>query len=527
MTSALPLLLTVAAFVAVVLFCRHAWVTGKPAWLARFLFDDDGALSSIIGTSIKVPGVYMKVTLGVGTQSAAAGAKKVILFGNKTSAGTAVVATPYPVTSVDDARTLFGAGSELFLMCKYALNAYPAITLYGICIAASGGTAANDDIVFSGTASADGVYEITVLDETIQVEVDSGATATAIGDLVEAAINAKTDWPVTANNSTGTVTVTAKHAGPRGNQIRILSSGDIAGITETHLNGYLSSGATMDDPQNALDAIASTRYQILVAPYQDATGLADFKTHIANVSGPLEGKRGRYIAGSIDTYANTVTVATGLNDARGQIVWHYNGWQTAAIVAAVAAAETVEAYEADRAANTDGLFLRGLTPQPALADKPTFTELNGCLNNGITPVDHDGTLCEIVRNVTLRSLNDSAAPDFAVIDVHYVEVADAVADDIAGNFLNVFSGFKFDTDVEGEVPDPGVATPSTVKDFIFSRLKFYARGGGGPLWLSNVDALADSLVVEADGVAAGRVNASIPIDPVELLHSGAFDVRSL
>lgn len=527
MTDVLPLLLTVAAFAAVIATCRHAWLTGRPMWLARLLYDEDGALTSIIGTSIKVPGVYMKVTLGVGAQSSASGAKKVLLFGNKTTAGTATVAEVVPVTSIDDARTLFGAGSELFLMCKYALNAYPAITLFAIPIAASAGTAATANIVFSGTATADGVYEVTVLDETIQVEIDSGMTATQTGDAVEAAINAQTDWPITANNTTGTVALTAKHAGPRGNQIRVLSAGDVAGLTETHLNGYLATGATSDDPQNALDAVASTRYQLLVAPYQDATNLADFKAHITALAEPGEGKRGRYIAASIDTLANTTTVATGLNDARGQVFWHYNGWEPPAIVAAVCAAETAEAYERDRAANTDGLFLRGLKPQPASSDKPTFTELNSALNNGISPLDHDGSLVSLVRNVTSRSQASGGAPDFAVIDVHYVEVADAIGDDVLVNFANTFADFKLDDDVEGEVPAPGVATPATIRDFIFSRLKFYAAGGGGPLWLSNVDGLASELVVERDLVAACRVNASIPIDPVELLHQGAFDVRQL
>jgi hypothetical protein len=35
-------------------------------------------------------------------------------------------------------------------MAKYALTAYPAITLYAIAITASAGTAADGDLVFSG-----------------------------------------------------------------------------------------------------------------------------------------------------------------------------------------------------------------------------------------------------------------------------------------------------------------------------------------------------------------------------------------
>jgi len=485
-------------------------------------------LTSIIPGGNKVPGAFVRITLGVGVGSPGSAPKKVLLYGNATSSGTATDEVVYQVTGIDQAKTLFGPGSELALMCERALSAYETITLYAVAIADAGGTAANDDIVLAdGPSTADGTYTIKVLGETVNVSIPSGSTITEAGDLIEAAINDQTDWPVTASNSSGTVTVTAKNTGPRGNLIRIETSGDVAAITETHLSGYLSSGATADDPQNALDAAVPARYDIHVAPYQDATGLADFKTHILAAADPVEGRRGRFIAASIDTLANTTTVATGLNEPRGQVVWHYNAWTPPSMIAAEHAARTANAYEASRRANTDGLAMLSTDPQSAEADWPTPTEINSALNNGISPLAVRNGIVELVRNVTSYSQDDSSNPDFRVIDVHYVEVADFIGDDVQSNFLAVFDDYALGVDVDGEMPEPGVATPNTIRDMVLDRLRFYGEGGGGPQYLVNVAALEDRVTVEADGTVAGRVNVEIPIDVIELLHQGGFDVRQV
>ena len=89
-------------------------------------------MATILDTSNKVPGAYVKVTLGVGQASGAAIDSRVMLYGNKTSTGVATVATPYQIASVDDARDLFGAGSELFRMARAALTANPLCQLFGI-----------------------------------------------------------------------------------------------------------------------------------------------------------------------------------------------------------------------------------------------------------------------------------------------------------------------------------------------------------------------------------------------------------
>src|SRR5690242_17392064 len=106
-------------------------------------------ITSIIDTSIKTPGAFMKVSLGVGARSAGDAAVKLLLFGNKTSSGTMIVAKVYPVYSEDDVKTYAGRGSELHLMVRATLRANPAATIYIVAVAESGGTAASGTLTFT------------------------------------------------------------------------------------------------------------------------------------------------------------------------------------------------------------------------------------------------------------------------------------------------------------------------------------------------------------------------------------------
>lgn len=484
------------------------------------------AISSVIDPSNKVPGSYIKVTLGVGRRSPGSGAIKILIVGNKTSAGTVAVETPTQFFSKDDLRTLSGAGSELFLMGAAALKAYPNAELWLIAVTAAG-TAATGSIVFTGTATAAGSVEVWIGGRRVVVSVAIGDTADDVGTAVAAAINAEGDWPVTAANVTGTVTVTAKNTGPRGNFISLRTAKtDAGGIAHTALNTYLSSGATSDDPQNALDAVASERYHYIVSPYSDSTNVPKFETHVDTGAAPEVGIRQHFWYGSIDTLGNATTLSDAVNAKRGRLCWHYNADDTPGEIAAAVAALHANKLAADRARNMDGEVVTGLRPQNSSADKPLNSELVSALNNGILPLDHNGAEVYVVRSITNYSTDALGNPDYSVLDTAKSEVPDFIADALVQNFASEFQGFKLDNDPPaGTLPEPLTATPSSVRAWAFSILKTYAAGGSGPLLLQNVDELAEQLVAEIDGAAEGRMNLVVPCDVVERFHQLAGDVR--
>lgn len=490
---------------------------------------------SVIDRSDKVPGAYIEVLLGVGGRSAADSPRKVLLYGNKTSAGTATVETIYQVASVDDARSMFGAGSELFLMCKAAFAVWPTAPLYAIAVTASGGTAASRGFAITGPATAAGTTTIQIsgVDGVIEIPYASGDAQNAIAAAIEAKLDTITDLPVIASVSTNTVTLTARHAGPRGNDLRYtVTFTPGTGVSCTNGNTTLASGATSDDPQTALDVSAASRYHYHVSPYPDSTQNAKFESHVDANAVPTVGIREYFVFGSVDSLANTTTVSLAINSARGRVAWLLNAWDTPALLAARYAAAIGQAESEDPAANMDGTVLPGCLPPYNPADKPLHTEKVTALNNGFCPlsVGDDGTVA-VSRAITNRSRDSAGNPDYTVLDLPKSAVPDYIADDLELQFVTEFTsgggGLKLGADqaedAEPTEPQDNVVTPAQIRDWVIQRLKQHEKDA----LIVNVDARLPELSIAADANVNGRVGGAVPVDVIEGFHQLALQVRQV
>lgn len=480
---------------------------------------------AVIATSNKVPGSYIKVSLGVGARSSGDSPRKILLYGNKLSAGTAVVDKVYQTLTVEDARTYFGRGSELARMVEAALTESPTIDLSAIAMTESAGVAASGTVTLTGTATAAGAITVTVAGVAAEASVASAATVTTAAAAVAAAINALPDLPVTASSSVGVVTITARHKGPRGNDIPFRVTSAVAGITATASGSALASGATTDDPQNALDAAAPVRYVYHVAPYgqvAEATALTKFKTHVTAQAQAEIGKREQYVFAVRSTLANCTTLATGQNEARGSCVWQYNADIEPPVMAAAFAAVRAREESVDTAANHDGKVVLSAKVAPNAADWPEESELVSALNNGITPLRTANGLAYVVRAITTRSQAVGGSPDYAVLDVSKVNVPDDFADDLDANWIQ-FEGFKAGPDVDPPLPISNILTPSGVKDFIGERLQAFADAGK---LVEVARSYRETRVILAAS-PAGRFEAEIPLDVIEGAHQFTADARQI
>src|SRR5690606_15515427 len=119
---------------------------------------------------------------------------------------------------------------------------------------------------------------------------------------VEAAINARSHLPLTASNSAGTVTLTAKIAGTSqgdgttgvirfraeitsGISTTISVSGDALGLDDgtAGVEGDTTESSNFAD---ALATIESNRFYYILTSLANDTDLGELKTHIANKSDP-------------------------------------------------------------------------------------------------------------------------------------------------------------------------------------------------------------------------------------------------
>lgn len=526
-----------------------------------------------IPTSRKTPGVNFNVVLGGSGTSAGAAPQKTILLGNmiataitgssptfSCAAGTATVADPVFVPSPDDAATLFGRGSELSRMAAAFFAEYPDGTLYACPVADAGGTAASGKLTFATTATAGITVRLKLCGNVYDVPVASGDTATVIAAAVADAINDASDLPYTAQNSVGEITITAKNTGPRGNtlvvdayfvtsagtEVRITTSSTSSGSGTTGIWSttstlgseiVLASGATQDSFASALTAIEPVRYDRIVGSCIDATNIGRIVTHINAQAGPTVQKLEQAVCGSTDTYANAVTLATGQNASRLQVVWHHATtlpvWECAAQVAAArlagdAAAGGILVGEAsDPAANLIGLELATVPMQRVVADQPTATEIENALNNGLTVLGPSASrpgYASVVRSITSRSLR-SGVPNYAVLDTSSVTVPDYVADYFRSDLAVTFAGCKLTADsADGALPTaPRVVTPNIVRARIAQGLVEMERDA----ILRNVTANLDHLIVQINGSNPSRLDCEIPAAVIPPLALIAGNVRQL
>lgn len=527
-----------------------------------------------VPASRKTPGVNFNVVFGGSGASAGAAPQKIVLLGNmiesaitgaspsfSCAAGTATLAEPVFVASPDDAATLFGRGSDLSRMSEAVFAQYPDATLYGCPVADAGGTAASVTMTFAGgTASAGFTIRLRLFGETLDVPVANGDSVTVQAAAMCDAINDAQDLPITAQNSSGVVTITAKQTGPRGNtlivdayfvtsagaEVRITTSSTSSGATTTGTwsnNGTLGSeitlanGATQDNFANALTAIEPVRYDRIVGACIDATNIGRIVTHVNAQAGPTVQKLEQAVVGSTDTYANAVTLATGQNASRLQVVWNHASilpvWEVASQVAAARLAGDAYAgglivgEASDPAANLDGMQLATVLVARVVGDQPTSTEIGNALNNGITPIEPSGSrpgYASIVRSITSRSLR-SGVPNYAVLDTSSVTVPDYVANYLRSDIPVTYAGVKLAPDsANGDPPRiERVVTPSIVRGHIAQRL-FEMEANG---ILRDVEENLDLLVVEEDSGVPGRLNCEIPAEVIPGLHIVAGNVRQL
>ncbi len=485
-----------------------------------------------------LPGNYIETNLGVGPVSGSDVSYPILLIGNKTASGDATLDTvvygptsALPLQTEQDCINRFGAGSELhrgFLRItdsrKGAGNQTTAI--YAIAVTESVGANATFVITYAGgTATAPGgSTRVWVGDEFVDVPIATGDTVTVIAAAVKAAVNAKTQWPVTADNSSGVLTLTAKQKGLRGNWLRgqaTISSG-ITTTSDKATIAYFTSGTTADSNVAALATIASARYYYNVSAADDGTQFGALSTQVAAQALPAAGIRGRCIAASIDTQANAITIASGRNAARGEYLnLPAADWTPFEIAAHAAGVYTsLEPKPKPRHnfsgyGNGPGESAVWKVPAPRSGATQTNVALNTAIKNGLTPVGvNPNGSTYIVKRCTTKCLN-GVNPDFRSRDAHKVTVTDYFADDWYAKLNAQFSGKDLTDDpTQGQhVPGATVVTPLAIKGSLVQLITDYNNNDQ----LQHADTIIANAVVQRATTPTTRAQIRVPLEVIDIL----------
>jgi len=205
-------------------------------------------------------------------------------------------------------KALCGAGSIGHLMIDIFKAINSQTRLDAIIVSDNGsGVAATGSVAFAASSPAAGTLYVTVGSYTknrYAIATTTSSTATTIGNDLVTAITADSNSPVTAANSTGTVTFTAKNKGTEGNRITIQVESLPSGVTQT--TTVFTSGATDPTLTGILTKIDASRYDII----SPVAFLSTIKTHLeAKFNTRNQILDGVGIVAKTDTYANLQTAA--------------------------------------------------------------------------------------------------------------------------------------------------------------------------------------------------------------------------
>jgi len=143
--------------------------------------------------SDKVPGGVAQNVWSAGKISIGSIPLQCVLYGNKTSGGSAAINSKTRVTTSEEADAFWGSHSELARMAHAALDV-SGTTIYGICVAEATGAAATLLIEFGGTWTTAGEVTLQLDEEIFRVSFGtSDSTAVAAANVSSAKINGLQD----------------------------------------------------------------------------------------------------------------------------------------------------------------------------------------------------------------------------------------------------------------------------------------------------------------------------------------------
>lgn len=489
-----------------------------------------------------------KTTVNIVNASATVGntEQRILIVGQKTSAGSAVAgALVEGIANGGAEDALFGRDGMLATLIRANKVRNQQVQVDAIALDDSGsGVDATGTIAVTGTATEAGTLTVITGSERnhkFSIAVASGDAATAVGSAIETAVNADLDVPVTAVNSTGTVTMTAINAGTYGNSIPIEVRGTVAGISTT-VTG-MASGATDPTLTSVFDVILDKRYQAIVWPYPEAT---DELRTLLDARFNADGKvlDGVGFTAITDTVSNLKVLGAALNSQSLVIIGDQTETETNYAGGSIVEIPMVVAsqFAGFRGLRLDSagfsiadLVITANGPLdsfggPALASKPYFntpfaelipmqtgrgfddSEIEDLKDNGISVIGNNIANNTVINGefITTYKTDSGGNPDVTFTFLNFVDTASQAREYFFNNLRSRFAQSRL---TEGDViKGRDMANSQVVRSFL-KRLYQDLSGADFVLLESGEDALNffnDNLVIILDK-ANGKVTIQMTV----------------
>ena len=479
-----------------------------------------------IPTNVRVPLFYAEMDntqAGYFTQN-----KRALLVGQKLTAGTASVNTPYLVSTTDQAKTLFGQGSMLARMhALYRLqDAFGEVWCIAVADAGAG-VAATGTITVTGPATAAGTINLYIGGQLVQVAVAAADSANSIATNINTAINVAVDLPVSSTVATNVVTLTCRWKGATGNDISVLDSfrgwaggqSIPAGVALAYSgSGFLTAGATNPTlTGNVITAMGDDEYDFVIHPYTDSTSLDAFQTEYNDSVGRWAWSRqvyGHCYSAMRGTLSALTTAGALRNDPHHTIAGIDNDcpnpcWEYAA---AYGGANAV-CLLVDVARPTQTTPLTGILA-PRAGKRFLLTERQSLLNYGIATSYVSGGLLRVERAITTYQKNTWGQSDPSYLDSETLHTLSEITRRLRNRITQKYPRHKLANDGTRFGAGQAIVTPSVVRGELLAEYADMEEVG----LVENRALFAKYLIVERDSANPNRVNVLLPLDLVNQLR---------
>ena len=504
-----------------------------------------------IADNFIVPGQYAEILFAQGPASVALGARVVCLVMPMTAAGTWTAGELYgPLKSTGEASDGAGIGSPAHRAAKIFITANPGAKLFILPYAETVGGSpakATATVTWVTDPTDSGATTITLCGEAIKTVFSSSDTITTIAEAQVLAINAREHLPVTAANVAGVLTVTAKINGiSQGDGttgvLRIRASIDSGIGTSVTASGAAlglgtgapgAEGTTTEAAQFALALanLTAIRKYYIGSSLWDATSLQSLALHVSTKSLPISGLRSVAVAAYTGALAAAQTLATARNYERLQIVWQPNSEHDPAELVGNMLAIRQQKEQLYAAFNFDSY--RGvnwlIAPVASAADHMDPDDLNDALNDGLTPLQSDGTGSYVVSSMTTRSKNQAGTvADSRASESHRISVADQWTDQLLADISLTFGAQSLkddERDADGNInfnqkQQKDVIRPSRVRGFLAKALD----DGDDDRLLQEVAKSKAAIAVVKTG---GRIESGVDLHIIDLAHQFTFRIAEV
>jgi phage tail sheath gpL-like len=463
-----------------------------------------------------------------------------VMFGFKTSAGTQALHTAIPVSSQQQADTLFGPGSQLREMYRAASRNAPALPIWLMALDDSALTAAvwtTTVVLPTGT----GVGTFKIAGEIFQIPVGATDTATTLAAAAVAAVNGYYNnltgamVPITGANTAGAITWTARNKGAFMNELDFHVPGSVGNLfaqTSVFTTAVATAGTgTPTDIATSLSALGDDPADYVVSPFSDSTSLSAYTAWASDVSGRWAWSRqsyGHVWSASVGTLSALTTLGLAQNDrhttilgcaAAGAHGTPHGSWLWISAVAARLQPWLSDAVTGNVSRNQTGLQLVDILPPRDAASVPNYNARNTLLSSGISTFGTAaGGIATIDKIITTYRVGASGQPDTVFRDIQAMyQVSGGL------KFLRAGCAQMFGQKALANL-NPGnlgaIATPSDIKAGFIQLYTQLSKQGV----FSDPATFANLINVQINAGNPDRVDVFLPLErvaPLDILAANA------